>query len=65
MRTHVCLGTQRKSLRITNLYVSAGSGRENKVLVLAFILKDLVRIVSAMHKSRIFDHTFDLLLTVV
>jgi len=44
------------------LHVSAGSGRETKVLVPVFIVKDLVRIVSAMHNSRIFDHTFHLLL---
>jgi len=46
------------------LNVSAGSFRETKVLVLVFIVKDLVRIVSVMHNShgRIFDHTFELLL---
>ena len=58
-------GYTKKEFTHNKLYVSAGSGRENKVLVLVFIKKDLVHIVSAMHKSRIFDHTFDLLLTVV
>jgi len=44
------------------LYVSAGSGRENKVFVLVFIKINSVRIVSAMHNSRIFDYTVESLL---
>ena len=55
-------GYSKKELAHNILYLSAGSDRENKVRVLVFITKDLVRIVSTMHNSRIFDHTFELLL---
>ena len=55
-------GHAKEEFAHNTFYVSAGSGRENKVLVLVFIVKDFVRIVSAIHNSRIFDHTFELLL---
>jgi len=61
-----CLrGYTKKEFVHDALYISAGSGKENKVFVLVFIKKTKkVHIFSAMHNSQMFDHTFELLLPV-